>query len=59
LDYIDNAVSEKMAGVPKNIVLLTCDDSGVMPPIAKLTLYQAIYQFISGYTAKVGGTGVG
>ncbi len=59
LQYIDNAVPEKMAGHPKNIVLLTCDASGVMPPIAKLTPNQALYQFISGYTAKVGGTEVG
>jgi phosphoenolpyruvate carboxykinase (ATP) len=59
LQYIDNAVSEKMAGHPKNIVLLTCDASGVMPPIARLTPNQALYQFISGYTAKVGGTEVG
>jgi phosphoenolpyruvate carboxykinase (ATP) len=48
-----------MAGHPKNIVLLTCDASGVMPPIAKLSIDQALYQFISGYTAKVGGTEVG
>ena len=59
LDYIENAVPEKMAGHPRNIVLLTCDASGVMPPIARLTPNQALYQFISGYTAKVGGTEVG
>lgn len=59
LGYIENAVPEKMAGHPKNIVLLTCDASGVMPPIAHLTPDQALYQFISGYTAKVGGTEVG
>lgn len=59
LDFIENAVPEKMAGHPKNIVLLTCDASGVMPPIARLTPDQALYQFISGYTAKVGGTEVG
>jgi phosphoenolpyruvate carboxykinase (ATP) len=59
LGYIENAVPEKMAGHPKNIVLLTCDASGVMPPIARLTPDQALYQFISGYTAKVGGTEVG
>lgn len=56
LDYIDNAVPEKMAGHPKNIVMLTCDASGVMPPIARLTPDQALYHFISGYTAKVSGT---
>lgn len=59
LRYIENSVPEKMAGQPKNIVLLTCDASGVMPPIARLKPAQALYQFISGYTAKVGGTEVG
>jgi phosphoenolpyruvate carboxykinase (ATP) len=59
LEYIDNALSEKRGGHPKNIVLLTCDASGVMPPIARLTPEQAMYQFISGYTAKIAGTEVG
>ena len=59
LDYIDNAVPEKLGGHPKNIILLTCDASGVMPPIAKLTPDQALYQFISGYTSKIAGTEVG
>jgi phosphoenolpyruvate carboxykinase (ATP) len=59
LNYIENSVPEKMAGHPKNIVLLTCDASGVMPPIARLTPEQAIYHFISGYTSKVAGTEVG
>ncbi|MGD8815132.1 MAG: phosphoenolpyruvate carboxykinase (ATP) [Anaerolineales bacterium] len=59
LEFIDNALPEKRGGHPKNVVLLTCDASGVMPPIAKLTVEQAMYQFISGYTAKVGGTEVG
>lgn len=59
LDFISNAVPEKKAGHPKNVVMLTCDASGVMPPIARLTADQALYQFISGYTAKVGGTEVG
>ena len=59
LEYIANAVPEKKAGHPKNIILLTCDANGVMPPIARLTPDQALYQFISGYTAKVGGTEVG
>ena len=59
LEYITNAVPEKKAGHPKNIILLTCDASGVMPPIARLTPNQALYQFISGYTSKVGGTEVG
>ena len=56
LDYIANAVPEKMAGHPKNIIMLTCDASGVMPPISRLTPDQAVYHFISGYTAKVSGT---
>jgi phosphoenolpyruvate carboxykinase (ATP) len=59
LEYIDNAVPEKMGGHPKNIILLTCDGSGVMPPIARLTPEQAMYQFISGYTTKVAGTEMG
>jgi len=56
LHYIDNAYTEKTAGHPKNIIMLTCDASGVMPPIAKLTAEQAMYHFISGYTSKVSGT---
>ncbi len=59
LDYIANAVPGKMGGHPKNIIFLTCDASGVMPPIAKLTPEQAMYQFISGYTSKIAGTEVG
>jgi phosphoenolpyruvate carboxykinase (ATP) len=59
LEFIENSLPDKRAGHPKNIVLLTCDASGVLPPIAKLTPDQALYQFISGYTAKVGGTEVG
>lgn len=59
LHFIENSLPDKRAGHPKNIVLLTCDASGVLPPIAKLTTDQALYQFISGYTAKVGGTEVG
>ncbi len=59
LEYIGNAVPEKKGGHPTNIILLTCDASGVMPPIAKLTPDQALYQFISGYTSKIAGTEVG
>ena len=59
LDYIENAIPEKMAGHPKNIVFLTCDASGVLPPIAKLSPEQSMYQFISGYTSKIAGTEVG
>ena len=59
LDFIANAVPEKKAGHPKNVILLTCDASGVMPPIARLSPDQALYQFISGYTSKIAGTEVG
>ncbi len=59
LEYIDNAVPEKKGGHPKNIVFLTCDASGVLPPLARLTPEQAMYQFISGYTSKIAGTEVG
>ncbi|RKY57047.1 MAG: phosphoenolpyruvate carboxykinase (ATP) [Candidatus Neomarinimicrobiota bacterium] len=56
LHYIENALIEKVSGIPKNIIMLTCDASGVMPPISKLSPDQAIYHFISGYTSKVSGT---
>ena len=59
MEFIDHAVSEKKAGHPKNIIFLTCDASGVMPPIARLTTNQALYQFISGYTSKLAGTEAG
>jgi phosphoenolpyruvate carboxykinase (ATP) len=59
LEFIANAVAEKRSGHPRNIILLTCDASGVMPPIAQLTPEQALYQFISGYTSKIAGTEVG
>jgi phosphoenolpyruvate carboxykinase (ATP) len=59
LEFIANAVPEKQAGHPRNIIFLTCDASGVMPPIARLTTDQALYQFISGYTSKIAGTEVG
>ena len=59
IEFIENAVIEKRGGHPRNIILLTCDASGVMPPIAKLTPDQALYHFISGYTSKVGGTEIG
>jgi phosphoenolpyruvate carboxykinase (ATP) len=56
LDYIPNASRTGRAGQPKNIIMLTADAFGVMPPIAKLTPAQAMYHFLSGYTAKVAGT---
>ena len=56
LDFIANASATGRAGHPKNIVMLTCDAFGVMPPIAKLIGAEAMYHFLSGYTAKVAGT---
>ncbi|MGH6859489.1 MAG: phosphoenolpyruvate carboxykinase, partial [Phyllobacterium sp.] len=56
LDFIPNASKSGKAGHPKNIIMLTADAFGVMPPIAKLTPAQAMYHFLSGYTAKVAGT---
>lgn len=59
LHFISNALNPAVAGLPKNIFFLTCDATGVLPPIARLTEGQAMYQFISGYTAKVAGTEAG
>jgi phosphoenolpyruvate carboxykinase (ATP) len=61
LEFIANASTTGIAGHPRNIVMLTADAFGVMPPIAKLSACQAMYHFLSGYTAKVAGTekGVG
>nr|MBI2904992.1 phosphoenolpyruvate carboxykinase (ATP) [Chloroflexota bacterium] len=59
LEYIGNALPEKRAGHPKSVMLLTCDASGVLPPIARLTPEQTLYQFISGYTSKLAGTEAG
>lgn len=56
LHYISNASETGQAGIPKNIVMLTCDAFGVLPPIARLTPAQAEYHFLSGFTAKVAGT---
>jgi phosphoenolpyruvate carboxykinase (ATP) len=56
IHYIPNHVPEGMAGHPKHIVFLTCDAFGVMPPLARLSSEQAMYHFLSGYTAKVAGT---
>ena len=56
LEFIPNASRTGRAGMPKNLVMLTADAYGVMPPIAKLTPAQAMYHFLSGYTAKVAGT---
>jgi phosphoenolpyruvate carboxykinase (ATP) len=59
INYINNALEQGVAGTPKNIFFLTCDAYGVLPPVSKLTPGQAMYQFISGYTAKVAGTETG
>lgn len=59
LDFISNAVHPSEGGHPEHIFFLTCDAYGVLPPISKLTPEQAMYQFISGYTAKVAGTEAG
>jgi len=56
LDYISNASSTGLGGHPKNIIMLTCDAFGVLPPISRLTSAQAMYHFLSGFTAKAPGT---
>jgi phosphoenolpyruvate carboxykinase (ATP) len=56
LHYISNASETGLAGVPKTLVMLTCDAFGVMPPIARLTPAQAMYHFLTGFTAKMAGT---
>ncbi|MCB0557524.1 MAG: phosphoenolpyruvate carboxykinase (ATP) [Phaeodactylibacter sp.] len=56
IHHIDNALEPSVGGHPKNIFFLTCDAFGVLPPISRLTPEQAMYYFISGYTAKVAGT---
>lgn len=59
ISYIPNAKEPSLGNNPKNIFFLTCDAFGILPPISKLTKEQAMYHFISGYTAKVAGTEVG
>ena len=56
LDFISNASATGRAGHPRNVIMLTADAFGVLPPIARLTPAQAMYHFLSGYTAKVAGT---
>ncbi len=59
IEFIENAKIPCVTGHPKNIILLTCDAFGVLPPVSRLIPAQAMYHFISGYTAKVAGTEVG
>ncbi|MGJ0510459.1 MAG: phosphoenolpyruvate carboxykinase [Methylocystis sp.] len=59
LDFIANAARQGCSGHPRNIVMLTCDAFGVLPPIARLDPSQAMYHFLSGYTARVAGTEAG
>lgn len=56
LEYISNASPTGLGGNPRNVVMLTCDAFGVLPPIARLTPAQAMYHFLSGFTSKVAGT---
>jgi phosphoenolpyruvate carboxykinase (ATP) len=56
MHYISNASTSGRGGAPKNIIMLTCDAYGVLPPIARLTPAQAMYHFLSGFTSKVAGT---
>ncbi|MGJ3649828.1 phosphoenolpyruvate carboxykinase [Sphingomonas sp. GlSt437] len=59
IDFIPNASADNMGPVPRNVIMLTADAYGVLPPIAKLTPEQAMYHFLSGYTARVAGTEIG
>ncbi len=59
IEFIPNTSKENRGGLPKNIIMLTADAFGVFPPIAKMTPEQAMYHFLSGYTAKVAGTEIG
>jgi phosphoenolpyruvate carboxykinase (ATP) len=59
VDFIENAVVPAIGGHPKNVVFLTADAFGVLPPISRLTPNQAMYHFLSGYTAKIAGTEAG
>ncbi|MBK5265790.1 MAG: phosphoenolpyruvate carboxykinase [Alphaproteobacteria bacterium] len=59
IDFIPNASEHNLGPVPKNIIMLTADAFGVLPPISRLSPEQAMYHFLSGYTAKVAGTEIG
>jgi len=59
LEQIDNALPEKRAGHPRSVVFLTADAFGILPPIARLSREQALFYFLSGFTAKLAGTEIG
>jgi phosphoenolpyruvate carboxykinase (ATP) len=59
IDFIPNASADNLGPVPKTVIMLTADAYGVLPPIARLTPDQAMYHFLSGYTARVAGTEIG